>query len=395
MSQKEKLPTYKSDKRPEEVLAEIKKRICLNNKHVGASQSIFLKEGPIAYKSAVLLQIKNGETQEHHHLSLTLQTHKKLNRGWVERPESKIQIDDNGEDEIGILVTFIKDFYDKLPVENNNYGVVSEDDYSKFNRPFDAAEILEDPKNFEEILETGDSELLTLAISNFFKKGNSNKVLESLLKLSSQNLEEIASLSALAQLQEFKKVWQENIDNSDEEFWQKTLREYSWSISQLFTFSCFLFEDKAYVGGKAINNRSRNVIDYVFRNSLTENLSLIEIKTPTTLLLGKEYRQTYSISNELSGGINQILNYKQKLTQDYYSIVGQQDRNDPRFKSIDPKCLLIVGNAENELIKDNQKEAFELYRNNLKNVDVITFDELFEKVDLLINILSNSTSLDE
>lgn len=54
-------------------------------------------------------------------------------------------------------------------------------------------------------------------------------------------------------------------------------------------------------------------MDYTYKNNLTGNLVLVEIKKPKISLLRKKYRNTYSISSELTGAINQLLNYKSNL----------------------------------------------------------------------------------
>ena len=35
---------------------------------------------------------------------------------------------------------------------------------------------------------------------------------------------------------------------------------------QIFSYSAVLFQDKAYVGGKGIDNKGGNVIDFIYQN---------------------------------------------------------------------------------------------------------------------------------
>lgn len=121
----------------------------------------------------------------------------------------------------------------------------------------------------------------------------------------------------------------------------------------------------------------------MYKNELTNNPALIEIKTPNANLIGSPYRQTFNISKELVGSTNQVLNYSNSIVQDYCSIVGH-DVN--VFSAFRPHCVVIVGNT-NELNTPEKRKAFELYRNNLKDVQIITFDELFGKVKSFINLL--------
>lgn len=86
-------------------------------------------------------------------------------------------------------------------------------------------------------------------------------------------------------------------------------------IGSNFACPCTIFADKAYVGGKGINNSGGNLCDFIYQNSLSQNVALIEIKTPCTELIGNQYRGTYSFSYDLSGAVNQVLNYRDKLTK--------------------------------------------------------------------------------
>lgn len=189
-----------------------------------------------------------------------------------------------------------------------------------------------------------------------------------------------SSLNGLVMLQKAINLWNENKNNSLEEFWQKFLLENSWVIAQSFSIPLILYHDKAYVGGKSINNKNGNIIDFTYKNKLTNNITLIEIKTPTTPLVGDGYRGVYSISKDLSGSINQLLHYKDKCQKDFYYLNNRKDK----FEAFNPKCLLIAGTLAS--LDDEEKKAFELFRNELRTLQVITFDELFEKISLMQEI---------
>ena len=45
----------------------------------------------------------------------------------------------------------------------------------------------------------------------------------------------------------------------------------------------------------------------------------------------------------------------------------------------------------NESMSAEGKRSFELFRTELKNVEVITYDELFEKIRLLLSLLENDS----
>jgi hypothetical protein len=114
-------------------------------------------------------------------------------------------------------------------------------------------------------------------------------------------------------------------------------------------------------------------------------VALIEIKTPGTKLLGGKYRgDVYNISNELSGSVIQVINYKNSLLHNYKGLANLED---DRFEAFDPKCIVIIGNIHHELVEQTQRKSLELFRMGLKDVQVITYDELFGKVESLVKLL--------
>ena len=146
----------------------------------------------------------------------------------------------------------------------------------------------------------------------------------------------------------------------------------------------------AYVGGKGINNSGGNLCDFIYQNSLSQNVALIEIKTPCTELIGNQYRGTYSFSYDLSGAVNQVLNYRDKLTKEYYSLCHQG--SEP-FEVLSPKCVVIIGKMAS--LTPGQVAAFENFRNSLGNVLILTFDELYQRIVDLISVLSESPAQEQ
>ncbi len=179
-------------------------------------------------------------------------------------------------------------------------------------------------------------------------------------------------------------AWQDNCENSSEEFWQVLFQKCPAILSQIFPQSMFQLGSKCYVGGKSINNSGGNIVDFIYASKLTGNVVLVEIKTPKTKLLGKKYRNNvYSISEDLSGSVIQALNYKDQLMKEYYKL----SENDNDFNAFNPKCLVIAGNLGSQLKNRTQYKSFELFRNCTTNVEVITYDELFQRSQDILDIV--------
>ena len=384
---------FPSSTTPEELLGEIEKNYSSNNPSIGKIHSTYLRKGPMVYKLALMQEIINQQTGEHHHNVLTLESYKKLKGGWEHLDTRKIVLDDENEDEISLLSTFIEESKKDGEKVKAKLGVIAGKDYDKFQKVVGSEvgqaieEILEDADNYKAIVETGGLNLVKDVIEWVFKEEKPGVIVEKLQELNIESLQEITSVAGITQINKLLEIWENNSENDSEEFWQKTISEFSWIISQLFSTPIIIYEEKAYCGGKFVDNKGGNLVDFLYKSNLTSNVALIEIKTPCTELVGNAYRQTFSMSDELSGAVGQSLNYKHSIQKHYISLVSENKDADT-FEVLNPKSLLIAGCMTKEFEKQKGKlEAFELYRQNLKDVTVITYDELIEKVKILKSIL--------
>ena len=211
---------------------------------------------------------------------------------------------------------------------------------------------------------------------------------KSLAELQDENAQHLAMSLNIVKLQRVATLMADNLDNNSEEFWQTTVfKENQWVLAQIFACPCTIFSDKAYVGGKGVDNSGGNLCDFIYQNRLSQNVALIEIKTPCTEIIGNSYRGTYSFSHELSGAVNQVLNYRDNLTKSYYTLCHQSAS---QFEVLSPKCVVIIGKLAS--MNSTQIAAFESFRNSLSGVQILTFDELYQRVIDLIAILSETPS---
>ena len=211
---------------------------------------------------------------------------------------------------------------------------------------------------------------------------------KSLAELQDEDAQHLAMSLNIVKLQRVATLMADNLDNNSEEFWQTTVfKENQWVLAQIFACPCTIFSDKAYVGGKGVDNSGGNLCDFIYQNRLSQNVALIEIKTPCTEIIGNSYRGTYSFSHELSGAVNQVLNYRDNLTKSYYTLCHQSAS---QFEVLSPKCVVIIGKLAS--MNSTQIAAFESFRNSLSGVQILTFDELYQRVIDLIAILSETPS---
>lgn len=170
-----------------------------------------------------------------------------------------------------------------------------------------------------------------------------------------------------------------------EKKWQSFLKKNSWIFSSIFAQPVILHRDEAYVGGKGIDNKNGKFSDFLMMNSLSNNVSFLEIKTHKTKLLETNaYRgdDVFCMSKDLTGCVNQVLNQRDNFQKEFYQKKYTSKSN---FETFNSKCVVLIGSLTS--LNENQKYSFELFRSNSRDVEILTFDELENKIKSLQKIL--------
>ena len=338
-----------------------------------------IHDAKASVKGTFIFQRKNRKDEWEDHRDLSLSNLKATE--WI-----KLELK---SDELLILISSINELYnlhaqEGIPKQKAQFIKVE----SHINALLQA-----DKKELLRILEIekeGGLQVFLRLLDWFAKIENREQIVNRLESLESDGLQKLNTLIGIGSLKTALAVWNENKDNSSEEFWQKTLSKFSFVLSQIFSFPVIVLKDKAYVGGKSIENTHGNLVDFLMANKLTRNAALIEIKTPKTPIVGKQYRgDINSIENEVIGAVMQVTNYRDSLLKQFNTLTSGATGD---FDAFDPQCLVIVGNMQNEKMSRLQRKSFELFRNGLKDVRVITYDELFTKVQILIDLLEGNMS---
>lgn len=208
------------------------------------------------------------------------------------------------------------------------------------------------------------------------------------------NLEEVVWMGHSARrIVDVIRKWHANKSNNNEDFWQKIFNENPYVLTQIFSVPVVFIGDKAYVGGMNIDRKDSKFVDYLYANESSGDTVLVELKTPASKLLGSKYRKgVYRPSAELSGAIVQTLDYRRELAK---NIVHLSEGTKHKIDIFNPRCILIVGNAETELTDEVKLKSFELFRSSLKDIEIVTFDELFKKAETLATLFNLKWSKSE
>lgn len=174
----------------------------------------------------------------------------------------------------------------------------------------------------------------------------------------------------------------------NERRWQTFFAENPFILSFAFGYPFILVQNQASVGGRKLSGVGEKIADFLMKNSATNNVAIFEIKRPSTKLLrAKEYRSgVYGPSKELAESITQVLDQRYQMTRNFPEIKDSSRQYD--IESFSVHACLIAGMTPDD--HPDKVKSFELFRGSLRDVDVITFDELFRRVKLLRSFLGGS-----
>ena len=169
--------------------------------------------------------------------------------------------------------------------------------------------------------------------------------------------------------------------------WQGFLNDHAFILTLAFGYPVIMVQERASVGGRTLAGTGDKITDFLVKNSLTNNAALIEIKTPGTKLLNLRptRRGVYSPSSQFVGAMTQALDQKRNFERQISVIKDASGISDLQSYSV--HCCLIIGTMPQE---EEQRRSFEMFRGNSKDVAIVTFDELVEKLKNLRDFLKSS-----
>ena len=95
-----------------------------------------------------------------------------------------------------------------------------------------------------------------------------------------------------------------------------------------------------------------------------------------------------NIANTFAGAVTQVARYKDTFLHNYGNL---RIETDEPFRLADPRCLVVIGNTA-QLDCEGKTDSFEHFRRALRGTEIITFDELFRKVEVLLNLLEGKVT---
>jgi antiviral defense system Shedu protein SduA len=216
----------------------------------------------------------------------------------------------------------------------------------------------------------------------------STEASKALAALDADRLPAVTALLGLSALKNALSEWEANASNPSEAFWQTTLSKHSFVLSHLFAHPVVVIRTRAYLGGKALDDKGGSYLDFLTAACKTNGVAMVEIKTPQTDLLGPEYRGgAFPFSTELSGAVAQGLKYRHTFATEFARLC-RHPAGDLVLGGC--PCVVLAGHAERELNTQEKRESFEAQRAQLNSVRIVTYDELFTKLRVTTTLLEGA-----
>lgn len=172
-------------------------------------------------------------------------------------------------------------------------------------------------------------------------------------------------------------------DDWTEKKWQKFFRSNTWIFGHnlLFQFLGTL-QNEAHVGGTSLSGRGGQYTDsLLFTEGDIRFTVVVDIKKPhAPLVLDKTYRNSvHHLGEDLVLGVAQVQSYCHRWETEGMHQAENRDllRNENIF-TYQPRGIVVVGHCD-QLDSTAKRATFELFRRNLHNPEVITYDELYAR----------------
>jgi hypothetical protein len=184
---------------------------------------------------------------------------------------------------------------------------------------------------------------------------------------------------------------------SDERLWQLFFEKNPWifgyGLSYIFLTN---LEDKKLeqvVSGYNFNQEGKRIDALLKSKGAISALCFVEIKTHKTMLLSREYRKgVWNISEELNGGVSQ-LRHSVSVAQE--AILRKNEIIDENgfptgeiLFNYSPKSFIVIGTLEEfrnqHGVNEKMYSSFQTYRNNQNGLEIITYDELYERAKFIV-----------
>jgi hypothetical protein len=195
--------------------------------------------------------------------------------------------------------------------------------------------------------------------------------------------------------------------HSEEKVWQYFFEKNQWIFGYGLDYRYQeILQREVHLSYAELDGSNTVIGDYLLGDNFFT--TFVELKKPSTLLFANKGNRSNSwkLSNDLIESVSQILEHKASglIRLDSPQYINGEPLTQ---KAYDSKVILIIGdwkeleNSSNTLEKEIKKKTLELFRRDSRNVEILTFDELFERAKFIVegakqvNVITEPLELDD
>lgn len=186
-----------------------------------------------------------------------------------------------------------------------------------------------------------------------------------------------------------KEIWKK--DTKDEIMWQYFFNENNWIFWYWLDYKyLWILQKEAHISDVDLDWTNEVISDFLLW--CTNFTILVELKKDDTILFNESTSwqnraRSWKLSSDLMYSVSQIL--EQKADWQIKSELTNYNEQWEKIhqKTINPKCFLIIWRLDKlwDTRDDDIKiRTFELFRRNLNNIEIITYDELYNRAKFIV-----------
>lgn len=180
---------------------------------------------------------------------------------------------------------------------------------------------------------------------------------------------------------------------SEEKTWQHFFEKNEWIFGYGLDYRFNkILQREAHLNTDNLDGSNSVITDYVIADN--KFTTFVEIKRPNTPLFKTQKLRgnCWRLSNDLYEAHSQIIEQKISAQTKFETNQAGYCSKGKRIiqGAYDPKAILIIG-SWNEINKDDdftqnlKIRTLELFRRDLRNIEIITFDELYDRAKFIVN----------
>ncbi|MEZ8842274.1 Shedu immune nuclease family protein, partial [Vibrio splendidus] len=180
-----------------------------------------------------------------------------------------------------------------------------------------------------------------------------------------------------------------NADSYVEADWQRFFEANEWIFGYGLAYKYIeILQREAHISRSDLNGSNDVISDFLLSDS--RFTKIVELKTPKTSLFENRRNRadSWRLSTALTDAVSQILAQKANWELEGANTNYTSEGNLIHEGAFDVECILVIGSHSSIDGTDRQKlmksKTFELYRRNLRSIEILTYDELFERAKYIV-----------